>query len=212
MTEPDLIVGGLSVRVDWAAIMRRIRWAARMAGLSVPKRVSVAGRSSIGRSCDPVKAAGDCQRALDGYRITICTGAAWLASVEEVLVHEGRPRDRVAVGGLGHRAHASLGRLLRSALRRLPRPPGRAAKTVFRCAGGHSDSALVVRGQDRAPLAASAPIPTPVAAHKTDCAIPALQALNHHDAAPCEHDLDALCPVFDGAIVVIARYTTPGAD
>lgn len=88
MTAPDLIVGGLSVRVDWTAIMRRIRWAARLAGLSVPKRVAVLGRSNLGRSCDPVKAAGDCQRTRDGYRITICTGAAWLASVEEVLVHE----------------------------------------------------------------------------------------------------------------------------
>lgn len=83
----DMAVDGLSVRVRWAAIMRRIRWAARLHGLVVPDAITIRSRTR-GRCADPVQAAGDCTRTGRGYLITVCTEPAWLAGVEEVLVHE----------------------------------------------------------------------------------------------------------------------------
>lgn len=75
------------VRIPWAAIMRRIRWAAKRAGLVVPKHITIVERGR-GRGGNSPSNGGDCRPTARGFLITINVEPILVAGVEEVLLHE----------------------------------------------------------------------------------------------------------------------------
>lgn len=79
---------GTRIVVPIDAILRRVRWAARESGLSVPPGVRVVAHSRR-PGADPVQDVASCERTRSGgFRIEVSLAPAWLAAIEETLVHE----------------------------------------------------------------------------------------------------------------------------